>query len=220
MVSHDLRSPLTSVQTFLELLDSGLCGTLTEKGKKKLDSANRNVERLINLVRDLLDLERSKSGVLIVNWTETSLPILIDRSVDAIKMQAEQLGIEIKSELPDVRIRADGDRLVQAVVNLLTNSLKFSPGGSTITITAKTDNEWVEVRITDQGRGIPAADQGRIFERFQQVQESDANYKGGTGLGLPICKAIIEQHGGAIGVESEPGKGSTFWFRLPFGDLV
>jgi PAS domain S-box-containing protein len=220
MVSHDLRSPLTSVQTFLELLSAGICGDLNEKGKKKLESANRNVERLIDLIRDLLDLERFKSGIMIVNASEVSLATLVDRSVDAIKMQAEKLGIEIKSETPDLLIQADADRLVQAIVNILSNSLKFSSAGTTITISGKADSEWAELRITDQGRGIPIEDQVRIFERFQQVKESEADFKRGTGLGLPICKAIIEQHGGTIGVESEPGKGSSFWFRLPVGGVA
>jgi PAS domain S-box-containing protein len=215
MVSHDLRSPLTSIQTFLDLLESGICGELNEKGQRKLGSANRNIERLIGLIHDLLDLERIKSGNLIVNAKDVALNSLIDVSVEAIKLQSEDLGIEIKVEVPDVQVRADGDRLVQAIVNLLSNSLKFSPRGSAIVITGKADSDWAELRIADQGRGISAEDQARIFERFQQVKEEDADSKRGTGLGLPICKAIIEQHGGSIGVDSEKGKGSCFWLRLP-----
>jgi PAS domain S-box-containing protein len=215
MVSHDLRSPLTSVQTFLDLLETGICGDLNDKGKQKLRSVNQNVERLIDLIRDLLDLERFKSGIPIIDATDVSLSSVIDRSVEAIKLQSEHLGIEIKVEAPDVQIHADAERLIQAIVNLLSNSLKFSPKGSTILISGKTDNDWVELRVTDQGRGISVKDQARIFERFQQVKEEDADFKRGTGLGLPICKAIIEQHGGEIGVESEKGKGSCFWLRLP-----
>ena len=88
--------------------------------------------------------------------------------------------------------------------------------GTTIDINGKIDGDWAELRITDQGRGISVEDQARIFERFQQVKEEDADFKRGTGLGLPICKAIVEQHGGSIGVESEKGKGSCFWLRLPY----
>jgi len=215
MVSHDLRSPLTSIQTFLDLLESGICGELNEKGQRKLSSANRNIDRLIGLIHDLLDLERIKSGNLIVNAKDVSLNSLVETSVEAIKLQSEDLGIEIKVEVPDVQVKADGDRLVQAIINLLSNSLKFSPKGSAIVITGKADSDWAELRIADQGRGISAEDQARIFERFQQVKEDDADSKRGTGLGLPICKAIIEQHGGSIGVESEKGKGSCFWLRLP-----
>ena len=109
MISHDLRSPLTSVQTFLDLLESGICGELNEKGKRKLLSADRNIERLLDLIRDLLDLERFKSGILIVDKTEVSLPAVIDRSVDAIRLQAEHLGIEIKVAVPDAR--ADSCRM-------------------------------------------------------------------------------------------------------------
>ena len=215
MVSHDLRSPLTSVQTFLELLDSGICGDLNDKGKKKLDTINRDVDRLIALIKDLLDLERFKSGSLVTNKAPVPLSEIVNRSVDAIKVQAEQLKLEIKTDVTGDIVHVDADRIVQAIVNLLSNALKFSEANTMITITGKAHEEWAEVRVTDQGRGIPAEDQRRIFERFQQVEESDAGAKGGTGLGLPICKAIIEQHGGTIGVESEPGKGSTFWFRLP-----
>jgi PAS domain S-box-containing protein len=218
MVSHDLRTPLTSVQTFLNLLETGICGELNEKGQRKLVSANRSVERLVDLIRDLLDLERFRSGILIVDPVETSLQSLIERCVDAVKLQSEQLGIDVKMDVPDVQIRADAGRMVQAIVNLVSNSLKFSPRGSLVNIVGKADGDWLNLKIIDQGKGISEIDQLRIFERFQQVHEQDADFKLGSGLGLPICKAIIEQHGGTIGVESKKGEGSCFWLRLPLGN--
>jgi PAS domain S-box-containing protein len=215
MVSHDLRSPLTSVQTFLDLLEAGICGELNEKGKLKLRSANRNIERLVDLIRDLLDLERFKSGILIVNAVRVPISRIIERSIDTVRLQAEKLNIRIETDVADIHVLADEDRMVQAVVNLLSNSIKFSSSNTAIAVKLKADIDWAEVQIHDQGRGISAEDQARIFERFQQVKDVDADLNMGTGLGLPICKAIIEQHGGSIGVRSEKGKGSCFWFRLP-----
>ena len=115
----------------------------------------------------------------------------------------------------DFSIYADGDRLVQVMVNLTSNALKFSPEQSTISISASQESDWLEVRLKDEGPGIPAGEQEKIFERFKQVSSSSSRVKGGTGLGLAICKDIIAQHKGTIGVESEEGKGSTFWFRIP-----
>jgi signal transduction histidine kinase len=110
---------------------------------------------------------------------------------------------------------ADADRIVQVLVNLLSNAVKFSPSGSSVIVGASQVDDQVEVRVTDTGRGIPARLLPNIFQRFEQVSASDATEKGGSGLGLAICKDIAELHGGTIGVESEEGKGSTFWFRLP-----
>jgi CheY-like chemotaxis protein len=117
--------------------------------------------------------------------------------------------------VPEIDVLGDGDRLVQVLVNLLSNAVKFSERGSSVEITAEPREGAVEVRVMDHGRGIPADARGRLFQRFQQVEASDSRQKGGTGLGLAICKVIVEQHGGEIGVESEPGRGSTFWFRVP-----
>jgi len=109
----------------------------------------------------------------------------------------------------------DENRIVQVLVNLLSNAVKFSPRGSAITMSAQETAGFVEVAVRDRGRGVPRSYQRSIFERFQQVEASDSRQKGGTGLGLAICKTIVEQHGGTIGVESEVGRGSTFWFRIP-----
>jgi anti-sigma regulatory factor (Ser/Thr protein kinase) len=119
-------------------------------------------------------------------------------------------------EAPEVSsmIWADADRIVQVLVNLLSNAVKFSPAGGVVTIGVGPREDWVEFRVTDRGRGVPVANRRAIFERFRQVETSDAREKGGTGLGLAICKSIIEQHGGTIGVESQEGGGTSFWFRV------
>ena len=115
----------------------------------------------------------------------------------------------------DAEVFADQDRLIQVVVNLVSNAIKFSPQGGSVEIKAIEEDLLVEVQVIDHGRGVPAEYREIIFEKYRQVKSEDATKKGGTGLGLPICKLIIEQLGGTIGVNSEDGKGSTFWFRVP-----
>jgi signal transduction histidine kinase len=128
---------------------------------------------------------------------------------------AEAQGVAVALEVTDVQMVGDENRIVQVVVNLLSNAVKFSPRGAAITVCAQEAAGFVEVSVRDRGRGIPRSYQRSIFERFQQVEASDSRKNGGTGLGLAICKTIVEQHGGTIGVESEVGRGSTFWFRVP-----
>lgn len=215
MVSHDLKSPLTSVSGFLSLLSQGLYGTLTEQGEKRVQLAERNVSRLIAMINDLLDIEKLESGQLELTMEIIPLEPVVERSVEAVRVFAEQNKVNLVVEPIDCNVYADGDRLIQVLVNLISNAVKFSPADSAVTISARPAEEKVELRIADQGCGIPAEYRQVIFERFRQVRKTDSTKKGGTGLGLAICKAIVEQHGGAIGVESEEGKGSTFWFTLP-----
>jgi PAS domain S-box-containing protein len=221
MVSHDLRSPLSSVQTFIELLETGVCGELNEKGKRKLSSAIRSVDQLISLIKDLLDLERSRSNKMVISPEKISIATVLEAAIETVKLQADNMEIEIKASVQDnLHVHADGNRLQQVMVNLLTNALKFSPRKSVVVVACKLDGNWVDVRVADQGRGIPPEEQSRVFERFHQVEKTDEGYKGGTGLGLAICKAIVEAHDGQIGVESTidsggNGTGSTFWFRIP-----
>lgn len=215
MVSHDLRAPLTSIQGFLDLLDTDICGELNAKGKKKLKAAEGAMDSLLSLVRDLLDIERSRAGMLTLHKQKFSMAKLIERAIESVRVSADNLDITIEAELCGSEIDVDGDRIVQTVTNFLSNALKFSPAGSTIYVSEQTKDEWVEVRVRDLGVGIPTEFQERIFDRFQQVRASDATVAGGSGLGLAICKAIVEQHGGCVGVDSVEGQGSTFWFVIP-----
>ena len=137
------------------------------------------------------------------------------RAAEWVRDFAGQAGIALETRAGALDLRGDGDRLVQVLVNLLSNAVKFSARGSTIVLSVAEAGGWAEFRVTDSGRGIPASMQSAVFERYRQVEAGDARQKGGTGLGLAICKEIVEQHGGAIGVLSEVGKGSTFWFRVP-----
>lgn len=215
MISHDLRTPLTSVCGFLEMLEHGAYGSLSDQGQQRTQLAERNISRLISLINDLLDMEKLESGRLELAPETIPLEPVAVRSVDAVRVFAEQHKVNIVIEPMDCTVYADGNRLVQVLVNLISNAVKFSPADSTITVSARPKGDLIDVRIADQGRGVPPQFREAIFERFRQVKTTDATQKGGTGLGLAICKAIVEQHGGAIGVESEEGKGSTFWFTVP-----
>jgi PAS domain S-box-containing protein len=214
MVSHDLRSPLTSVHGSLTLLSAGALGDLSDEAQEVVQTAESEVERLTNLVADLLDVARIEAGKLEVHPTRTQLMPIIRRSIASVGNLAARAGVEIDCEQTTPVVMADSDRIVQVMVNLLSNAIKFSPPQTTVSVTARDLNDWVEVRVEDRGRGIPAEHLDAIFERFHQVESDEDTKKGGTGLGLPICKTIVENHGGQIGVESEVGKGSTFWFRL------
>lgn len=215
MVSHDLRTPLSSIKGTLELLGKGTYGALSDTAQNRVTNAGRSAERLIRLINDILDIEKMESGSLQLHKEITLMSELINRSVDSVKSVAEQKEIKIETPQNDAELLADGDRLIQVFVNLLSNAIKFSPEGSSIVISLANSDPWIELTVSDQGRGIPVALKDTIFERFKQVHISDSREKGGSGLGLAISKAIVEAHGGSIGVDSEEGKGSSFWIRLP-----
>ena len=214
-VSHELRTPLTSIRGSLSLLSAGVLGDLPGDAKEVVEIAERNVVRLITLINDILDLEKLDSGKLDMQFAPVSVQALMDRASEAVRGFAHQEGLSIAVTSTDAVANADDDRIVQVLVNLLSNAIKFSPGGSTISIEASIVGDEVEIRVIDRGRGIPKESLELIFERFRQVDSSDARRKGGTGLGLAICKAIMTQHGGSIRVMSEVGRGSTFAIRMP-----
>ncbi len=215
MVSHELRTPLTSIRGFFSLLDMGAYGKLSDEAQDGAQRAEGNVVRLITLINDLLDLERMESGSFSISAKPVSVDAIIKQSLDVVQILAEQKEIAIQTSLLDLTVDADSDRIVQVMVNLLSNAIKFSPPGVNIDVAVHQLEGQAEFRITDRGRGIPEEFQSSIFERFQQVEVADATRRGGSGLGLPISKAIVERHGGTISLVSEPGRGSTFIFTLP-----
>lgn len=216
MVSHDLRSPLMSLDFSLTLIGTGKYGELSEKGHKELKSAETSAKRLIRLINDLLDIEKIESGKLNVLKAPLSFQCLAEHCIDAVRALALAKEIEIVTKSSgDIEFPGDADRLEQVIINLLGNAIKFSPEGSTVQITCQENENMIEIRVVDSGPGIPEDYKKKIFERFQQVSRGDGKDKEGTGLGLAISRAIVEAHGGTIGVESEDGKGSSFWIRLP-----
>jgi len=212
--SHELRTPLTSIRGSLGLLASGVVGSLSGEAAGIVAIAERNAIRLMALINDILDLERLETGKMELRFAEVSVASILGRAMESLPAFGHQHGITVEAPRVSSMIWADADRIVQVVVNLLSNAVKFSPPGGVVTIGVGPRDGWVEFRITDQGRGVPVTHHRAIFERFRQVDPSDSREKGGTGLGLAICKSIVEQHGGTIGVESEEGSGSTFWFRV------
>ncbi len=231
MVSHDLRSPLTSLQGVLTLLAAGAAGDLPAAAKEKITAAESDLGRLIKLTNDLLDTERLASGQLELHPMRCLLADIVEEAMDSVSTQAKQHGITIVAEqiesgkAMNSTLDIDPARIGQVLTNLLTNAIKYSPSGTEIHIKAefaspRAGREFIRISIIDQGRGVPLAFQTSIFEKFKQVHESDASELGGKGLGLAICKSIIQQHGGTIGVDSEnsqnsnDSKGSTFWFEL------
>lgn len=219
MIREELRTPLTSIDTFFSEYRSGHFGAVSNDAGEGTDKAQKNIKRLLLLLNDLFDLERLESGKIEINPTDSKLAIILERSVDGVSSLAEKRKVNIEvpasADSSDLLVFADEDRIVQVIVNFLSNAIKFSPENSTITVALTPDTDQIEVAVIDRGRGIPAEQIGSLFQQFQQVDTRDATEKGGTGLGLAICKAIVEEHGGAIGVVSKEGQGSKFWLTLP-----
>jgi PAS domain S-box-containing protein len=215
MVSHDLRTPLTSIQLTLELLSVGRYGSLNADGQVKIAKDQSSCLRLLGLINDLLDIEKLESGNMELSLQLVQISELFETTAASVTSFAEKSGVSVTVQPAPLEIICDPDRIAQVLVNLVSNAIKFSPSGSNVKLNAIRTDSYTELQVIDQGRGIPDELKETIFERFKQVKKEDATTHGGSGLGLAICKSIIESHHGTIGVKSEPNKGSTFWFRLP-----
>lgn len=218
VVGHELRTPLTSIHGALGLLRAGLLGDLNPRGKQMVDIAAHNTDRLVRLINDILDIERLNSGNVPLELQATDVAALAGRSLEVMRPMAEGAGVQLTLEAGPAVHLIDPDRIEQTLTNLLSNAIKFSPAGAEVRLVVRSDAGGLTIEVRDQGRGIPAADLERIFNRFEQVDGSDAREKGGTGLGLPICRAIAEQHGGRIWAESAPGGGAVLTMALPGAD--
>jgi PAS domain S-box-containing protein len=215
-VSHELRTPLTSLRAALGLVTGGALAKRPEKQQQMLEIAIGNTDRLIRLVNDFLDIERISSGNAELHSSLVSVAPLFARAVGLQEAAAEKTGLHFELQPNDVEVFADPDRIQQALTNLISNAIKFSPPGGTIYLTAtRIDDFEARIDIHDEGRGIPPDKLEAIFERFQQVDASDSRTMGGTGLGLAICRSIVVQHGGRIWATSPPHQGATFHFTLP-----
>ncbi len=212
-VSHELRTPLTSIRGALALVrDADV--NLDDDSRELLAAAHRSANRLLALVNDLLDLERVGSGQLSVEKGNCDLSQALQRAAETVRPIAVAAGVTLAIAATDVRLHADGERLMQVVINLLANAVRFSPKGTTVTVGVSVQSGRVRVTVDDRGPGVPAAFREAIFEPFKQVEGSAAHRKGGTGLGLAISHAIIKQHDGVLAVTDAPGGGARFWFDL------
>jgi signal transduction histidine kinase len=226
VVSHELRTPLTSLHSALKILATGQLGALPPDGQQLLTIADENTERLVRLVNSVLDLQRIESGAVTMEKQVCSAIDLMTQAVAAMQAMAQQHEIKLVNQLLDVDIClwVDVDYIVQALTNLISNAIKFSSPGSTVWLSVTVGQSSAAIvapqnvlfQVRDEGQGIPANKLESVFERFQQVDSSDSRKKGGTGLGLTICRKIIEQHEGKIWVDSTMGVGSIFSFTLPF----
>lgn len=215
-VSHELRSPLTAIQEGTHQILDGLHGPLTEPQQMLLGVVSRNVERLVGLINNLLDLSKVEAGRLQLNRRQVEVGPLLQTTVETYHAIAGHRSVRVEAgSLPPVF--ADPDRVLQILGNLHANAIKFTREDGAITLKATAQDGGVVISVEDNGLGISAEDLSKLFKRFSQVG-AQTDRPRGTGIGLALCKELVEMHRGTIGVESQPGKGSRFFFTLPVDD--
>jgi signal transduction histidine kinase len=217
IASHELRTPMTAVKGSLSLILSGVFAEIPAEVRELLVIAEKESDRLIRLINDILDLTKMEAKKLPLKKEWADLNDVIKSAVQGIGglLEVTKVRVEVQPLGQIVRANIDRDRIQQVVTNLLSNAVKYSPAGSAVRILFQPHESGILVAISDSGPGIKPEDQGRLFEKFRSTDSSKSKIIKGTGLGLPISKAIVEQHNGQIGVQSQPGQGSTFYFILP-----
>ncbi|MEO8717442.1 MAG: PAS domain-containing sensor histidine kinase [Burkholderiales bacterium] len=216
-LSHELRTPLTSIIGSLQLVTSGVVGEIGGEVSELATVAERNAQRLLDLINDLLDIDKIESGKFQLTPESIRLSDLVQESLILNKSYADRFRVklEVGGDVPDVRVRVDRKRLMQVMTNLLSNAAKFSPEGSVVEVSTRNADGMVRVEVSDRGPGIPEDFRTRMFTRFAQADSTTTRNKGGTGLGLAISKRLIELMNGHIGFDSRAGGGTTFHFELP-----
>lgn len=218
IVSHELKTPMTSVRLALEMIDDGMLGEVTQEQKEKLKLAIRNIDRLIMLIEDVLSVSRIESGKLILYREKAPLLSVIERVVAQLSESARSARAEVLIAQPvfDVRAYFDANAISQVLTNLIGNAIVHNKGGTKITISWQSeDDKEVKVAVIDNGKGIPKEELENIFQQFYQLHNEHEGRPKGTGLGLSISRSIVEAHRGKIWCESDPGKGAKFLFTLP-----
>lgn len=241
IVSHELRTPLTSIKNSLDILMSGRCGEITQSADKFLSMAMRNVQRLSGIINDLLDLSKIEAGKMDFHFVPTNINTVIEYVKSTLSEVAKTKGLTIITDqdnsIPDTI--ADPQRLEQVLANLVSNAIKFTPENKTITISSKlvnsknihindyfkdiinlSEGDYVLVSVKDEGIGIAEKDLLHAFDKFAQIENSLSRKAGGTGLGLPIAKQLLDAHKGAIWCDSELNKGSEFYFVIPVEKML
>ncbi len=214
-VSHELRTPLSLIKGYAETLLDGAKDN-PEVATKFLQTIDRNARRLDLLIQDLLTISALESGRIAMNPQPVALRAVVDRSLDDLKSQATARRVSLVNQLPDLAAHADETRVEQVLSNLLENAVKYGRENGTVIVGGReTGDGKLEIFVKDDGPGIPPEAQERVFERFYRVDKARSREQGGTGLGLAIVKHIVQAHGGNVWVQSEPGKGATFFFTLP-----
>lgn len=215
--SHELRTPLTAILGYSEFLEDCLLGPLNEEQQRFVGEIQDNAKRLQHVVDHMLDLGSLEARTFQLLPTRTDLRQLIRAEISALTPQAATAGVTLAAELPGepLELSLDAQRVSQVLLQLIDNAIKFTPAGGAIRVNAASETGRVRVVIRDDGIGIPADALPWLFSKFYQVDAGLTRPRNGAGLGLAISRALIEAHRGTIGVESEPGTGTTFWFTLP-----
>jgi two-component system sensor histidine kinase GlrK len=217
LMAHELRTPLASIKEGTNLLLKGIGEEHNEKRRTVLTVIAEESNRLIDLVNSLLDLSKMEAGMMALNLEKSDIRSLINKAVSGMEPLAMAKNVDIKVEIPQdlPYVKIDGERILQALRNLIGNAVKFTPGGGHVTISAQPLEKGVIVSVADTGPGVPKEDLNAIFDKFRQATLTSYGKIKGTGLGLAIVKHIISAHGGKVWVESESGHGCTFIFQLP-----
>jgi signal transduction histidine kinase len=220
MIVHDMRTPLTAIYGFLKTLEMLEGENLSDQGREFVQTALASTEHLVEMVSSLLDVSKMEAGEMKLNLTQCEL-LTIAREALA-KVEPLKGGRQLMLSGPDepVTVIADAELIARVFQNLLGNALKFTPDGGRVTVSIEPNADAVRVLVQDTGPGIPPPYRERIFEKFFQVENRANRQKYSTGLGLTFCKLAVEAHGGQVGVDSEEGRGSTFWFTLPRRESV
>jgi signal transduction histidine kinase len=212
MVAHDIRSPLMSSQISLEVLADKRIGELPPMALRQVNALETNIQRVIALTTDLLEVDKLEVGDMELNKELVDINEIAEENITGLRELAQKKNITLVNECAHIKIMADRLRLGQVITNIVSNAIKFSPENQWIRILAVPSDAYLNVSIIDNGPGIPKKHQQKIFEKYAQLENGEGK---GFGLGLAICKLIIDAHEGAIGVTNEQGAGARFWLRLP-----
>lgn len=212
-VSHELKTPISSIKMSLQLLENTSTGTINDDQKQLIDSIKEDSQRLLKITGELLELSQVETGNIQLNIEKSNPNDIAKYAIEAVKVQAEQKQIEVvlESESNLSEVKADSEKSSWVLINFLTNAIRYSSENSVVTVKLKQENDQIIFQVTDKGKGIDKRYQSKVFDKYFQIPGS---HKSGTGLGLAISKEFIEAQNGTIGVESELGLGSTFYFKL------
>jgi two-component system sensor histidine kinase/response regulator len=213
MIVHDLRAPLTAVFNYLDLVREQEAGFISPESMQSLDLAMKASRWMVQMVNVLLDASKIESGQMLLRITECDVGDVVSEALDAIRSLADEKNVLYQTV--HVRAAVDRDAIARVIQNLVTNAVKLTPPGGDVRVSVQTTGEALRVEVTDHGPGIAAEHHPKIFEKFGQLDTNVRQSIPSSGLGLYFCKLAVEAHGGHIGVDSEIGKGSTFWFELP-----
>jgi two-component system phosphate regulon sensor histidine kinase PhoR len=215
-VSHELRTPLSLIKGYVETLIDGAKDD-PAVALRFLQTIDKHADRLTFLIEDLLTISRLESGQIVMNLQPFELAPLVDHVLEDLTARAAEKNITLRNTIaPETKVQADGDRLEQVLFNLIDNAIKYGKQDGAVDVSARVqDDKFIEVSVRDDGPGIPGDAKDRVFERFYRIDRARSRDAGGTGLGLSIVKHIVQSHGGEVWIESELGKGSTFFFTLP-----